>query len=1460
MKDTTEEQSSALEKLLRHSGTEPRTQVVAEAAANPGLWLGNLIPAFLTNQLAEIELVPWRKPSGALFTWSGLTIPVGEDLPQFIIDRDNPKTKLEVRWRTQPEHLPKGSVTYEVRVLAGEEILASRQLEHSERAEQKAMFTAEDFDELEESAKLEAVVELAALGQACGEPLRTEDFIVVFGETPPTDRVSSGDIFRCLADGLVQADTREAIEEFLSQRQEGKQCRPDKHGFLMCRLEKSRKGFRIERPRLLQEVERQWTSRSTEPIGRWTIRCRPDGFWTSSALEYVPLAREICPQSEWEKLLEVSRRFRDDAMRAGGVLSRFYLHGHSGAQLTADYLNAWQAALEGGSPPLALAHTIEVQSAAGRTLGLIVLPSHPLRVAWQSAYDALALHLRLEESLPVKRVRDDLSWLDAAHFPFVLPGVREGEAFVFGDVLGLCAVAMVLDTDREPKSAIATMAACFAGESERILPFISRSSGDALAKEVGHYIEAHRDCKLLRVHALRPGDGATVARALGRALKLPTSDKDTEDLDVPLLRDVAFRLEIHPSEAQSSVAGRHLLRLNQRRRAGVAAVSEEDSWCLESLPRGGGRTVPRLRWARREPGALSNPAHLAIAFDTFKSRVEREPVSQERLPLLAFGLIANVCRQFQFIGGGRPCWRLALAPEHDGEKLPDRVVSDRLLKLHTAILAAVARSAKGADNWPVLKTQLGGEDVELLQVLHRLCDWVVTVDRNAGIEYFDSPRDASTVYEAYVIDAVPERDDLGCLQMITSTAHFDEVRHLLDHTLALMGLSSSVRNCEFLLAQLKALSGRLAMRLAAGGDETVAARVGAELVALALARKKCLLATESDKCWLPLSKGFFVPLDDVRDLLPAATNADQPAESTDPNEPTQEDGRRADLLFVTVAGRGRLCFRFVEVKYRRHLAMARAAGLLEAVASQTSAARQQWVNWFFGESLTPTERNLRAARLCRVLRFYADKAKRHYLSEGTHQRLIEELGRFLNKPAEYQLASVDVPDRGYIFCPDYQQDLADELNPSSGEECGVWLFGPDTLPDKPASSPPAKPLPTDSATLPAAGDASPTATPQRPEPSAPARPADQLPAAGAGSETAGSAESRRAGESLTVVLGTAKGGEKVSWSPAIQGNPHLMVVGLPGMGKTTCLINICQHLVQGGIMPIVFSYHDDIDEKLAALFPELISSDCRSLGFNPMRVTQAGPLAHIESAGQLRDIFAAIFPDLGDLQLEQLRNAIKEAYREFGWGDEVASAAKPPPFRRFVEHLRHQPKPDARTQTLLARLNELDDFKFFRAEDGGSSLLDIRKPQVLRIHASPNEVVQRAYASFVLYRIYQDMFRRGRQERITHAVIFDEAHRASRLKLIPTMAKECRKYGLSMIVASQEARDFDVSLYSAIANYLILRVTDQDARALSRNVAPSEIERRVADRLKALPRYEALLFSEASRHPLQVRLAKATEP
>jgi len=432
---------------------------------------------------------------------------------------------------------------------------------------------------------------------------------------------------------------------------------------------------------------------------------------------------------------------------------------------------------------------------------------------------------------------------------------------------------------------------------------------------------------------------------------------------------------------------------------------------------------------------------------------------------------------------------------------------------------------------------------------------------------------------------------------------------------------------------------------------------------------------------------------------------------------------------------------------------------------------------------------------------------------------------------------------------------AGEDLPPSGDTTGGIGRGPRTPGGAPAGRPPVNREPVGSQKILAADSVGANGSPSAQVSSVPRNRSAK--ASTRPSEETTSGDDPPAGGSWSVTLGTTKEGRPVNWPPSIRGNPHLMIVGLPGMGKTTSLVNLCRQLQSGAITPIVFSYHDDIDERLTEIFPDIARHDCRDLGFNPMRIVEPGPVAHVECAGQLRDIFHAIFPDLGDLQLEQLRGAIKQSYEGAGW-DGRAAGGRVPAFRDFLLRLRRNGKQDARTQTLLARLTELDDFGFFGAAEGDASLLDTPTPRLIRIHAVANEVVQRAYASFVLYRVYQDMFRRGRQERLTHAVVFDEAHRASRLKLLPAMAKECRKYGLALIVASQEARDFDAGLFAAIANYLVLRLTDLDARAMARNVAPSDIERRVADRVKNLPKYEALFFAEGQRQSVQLRLTAMT--
>jgi DNA phosphorothioation-dependent restriction protein DptH len=263
--------------------------------------------------------------------------------------------------------------------------------------------------------------------------------------------------------------------------------------------------------------------------------------------------------------------------------------------------------------------------------------------------------------------------------------------------------------------------------------------------------------------------------------------------------------------------------------------------------------------------------------------------------------------------------------------------------------------------------------------------------------------------------------------------------------------------------------------------------------------------------------------------------------------------------------------------------------------------------------------------------------------------------------------------------------------------------------------------------------------------------------------------------------------------------------------------------------------------------------DYHGLQFNPLRVDVARPTAHVDVAGTLRDIFSSIFPDLGDLQLEELRQAIKQSFENVGWGtlSDVSHELSPPPFGAFLDILTAKVKPSA---GLLARLRELADYRFFDATGDSATLLNAHHPIVVRIHGTQNEMLQNAFASFVFYSLYKDIFRRGLQRGITHAIVFDEAHRAARLKLIPQFAKECRKFGLSLILASQEAKDFAPALFSAISTYLVLRVTEPDARTLARMTAATADEKRVADQMKTLPRYRAVFLAEGKLKPTTVAL------
>ena len=104
--------------------------------------------------------------------------------------------------------------------------------------------------------------------------------------------------------------------------------------------------------------------------------------------------------------------------------------------------------------------------------------------------------------------------------------------------------------------------------------------------------------------------------------------------------------------------------------------------------------------------------------------------------------------------------------------------------------------------------------------------------------------------------------------------------------------------------------------------------------------------------------------------------------------------------------------------------------MLAGIRQQVEALRTRWDQWYSKEDVSPSFRAVRRAKLARVLRFYADKAYRHYLPEDQYQQCVAEIDRMIEKGEEYAFATADKADRGWVFCPEYTGSAPLEISPA----------------------------------------------------------------------------------------------------------------------------------------------------------------------------------------------------------------------------------------------------------------------------------------------------------------------------------------------------------------------------------------------------------------------------------------------
>ena len=101
-----------------------------------------------------------------------------------------------------------------------------------------------------------------------------------------------------------------------------------------------------------------------------------------------------------------------------------------------------------------------------------------------------------------------------------------------------------------------------------------------------------------------------------------------------------------------------------------------------------------------------------------------------------------------------------------------------------------------------------------------------------------------------------------------------------------------------------------------------------------------------------------------------------------------------------------------------------------------------------------------------------------------------------------------------------------------------------------------------------------------------------------------------------------------------------------------------------------------------------------------------------------------------------------------------------------------------------------------------------------------SEPLQIAAGAFVLRKLYRDMFTWGQASNLRLAIVLDEAHRLAKDVTLPELMKEGRKYGISVVVASQGWSDFHPSILCNAGTKIVFRTNYPESKKIAPYIQP----------------------------------------
>lgn len=462
-----------------------------------------------------------------------------------------------------------------------------------------------------------------------------------------------------------------------------------------------------------------------------------------------------------------------------------------------------------------------------RRTAILVAPTHPLRMLWWSGQAALADHwleqLRGTTGGVVKARLDSLEQrLAPLGYPLAVP-LDSGElAFASSPLTDYWQVCLPSEVD-DPREVLARVASALGIDSAAAAGGVT---GGELADRVEKYVRLHPYVDSLIINTLGAGHGELLADML-------ISLQERRHLS-----HLHYTVRLFATAPDDPWTGSALTDL-------MAPASGSRSAAAEAFATPGDPLRPKLSVVIRGSAELVRsvedfPAHLTFLFNPFGGEShDIAPGCDGTGRVAVHGLIQEMSTAYREDDENAEWTR---QPRHGvtdpvaGAETTGDLLAALPRALSTALVAASAGERRPG-MLPQITVRLTADDRALLHDVHRMSDWVITVDRTLGAEYFDHGRRGRS---EYVIDhTAMSHGGLGH-QVVVSSRSLDEMRALIGPVLADRALGIPERHVRTFFDQLRELSGSLVFKLAALGESQRTEVLGLALARLYLGAREAL--------------------------------------------------------------------------------------------------------------------------------------------------------------------------------------------------------------------------------------------------------------------------------------------------------------------------------------------------------------------------------------------------------------------------------------------------------------------------------------------------------------------------------------------------------------------------------------------------------------------------------------------